>query len=155
MHLDSDPEEDCRGLPAGRNRFCDKVRLAVTQAGIVLGAAAQNRSEEPLAEVAHKAHSFPADMSGGQKRRVLSSSERIMHRKAGRILREERNVLTAPNETSSFAEVPSAGAALRTRLRAQRNRTRFRGCRRTGARRGGFPGGGRRAYLGKSYLRRR
>lgn len=60
-----------------------------------------------------------------------------MHREAGRVLGEERNVLTAPSETSSFAEVPSAGAALRTRLRAQRNRARFRGCRRTGARRGG------------------
>lgn len=87
------------------------MRLAVTQAGIVSGAAALKRSEELLAEVAHKAHSFPADMSGGQKQPVLSSGERIVHREAGRILREERNVLTSPNETSSFAEGPSAGAA--------------------------------------------
>lgn len=40
------------------------MRLAVALAGIVSGAAAQNRSEELLAAVADKAHSFPADMTG-------------------------------------------------------------------------------------------
>lgn len=131
------------------------MRLAVALAGIVSGAAAQNRSEELLAEVAHKAHSFPADMSGGQKRRVLSSGERIMHREAGRILREGRNVLTALNETSSFAEVPSAGAALRTRLRAQRNRVDSELVATSGRVEAVSQEVDARAYLGKSYLRRR
>lgn len=102
-----------------RNPFCDKVRLAVTLTGMLSGAAAQKHGEELLAEVAHNPHSFPADLSGGPKQRVLSSGERILRREAGRILWEERDVLTA-------------GAAVRTRLRAQRNRARFRGCRRAG-----------------------
>ena len=131
-------------LPAGRNLFYDRVGLAG-------GAAAQKRSEELLAEAAHKAHSFPADLSGGQKQRVLSSGERIMHREAGRILREERNVLTAPKETSLFAEVPSAGAAAsHPASRPTQPRTIQRLSPYRGARRGGFLRGARRADLGKS-----
>ena len=82
------------GLPAGWDLFCDNVRLAITLTGIVSGAAAQKRSQELLVEVAHKAHSFPAHLSGRQKQHVLSCGERIMHRESAHIL------LTAPNETS-------------------------------------------------------
>ena len=58
MHLDSEPEQDRMGLPAGWDLLCDNVRLAITLTGIVSGAAAQKRSQELLVEVAHKAHSW-------------------------------------------------------------------------------------------------
>lgn len=70
------------GLLAGRTLFCDKVRLAVTLAGIVSGVSAQKRSDELLGEVAHDAHLSPADMSGGRKQGGLWSGERIMHRES-------------------------------------------------------------------------
>jgi len=42
--------------------------------------------------------------------RVLSFGDRIIHLEDGRILKEERNVLTRREETSLFAEAPVAGA---------------------------------------------
>lgn len=41
--------------------------------------------------------------------RVLPFGDRIIHLEDGCILREERNVLTGPNQTSLFTEVPSPG----------------------------------------------
>jgi len=41
--------------------------------------------------------------------RVLSFGDRIIHLEDGRILKEERNVLTRREETSLFAEAPVAG----------------------------------------------
>jgi hypothetical protein len=59
------------GLLARRNLFCDKLRLAVTLTGILCCAAAHQRGEELLAEVAHRAHSFPAYLSGTKAPRAL------------------------------------------------------------------------------------
>jgi len=42
--------------------------------------------------------------------RVLTFGDRIIHLEDGRILKEERNVLTRREETSLFAEAPVAGA---------------------------------------------
>jgi putative ABC transport system ATP-binding protein len=41
--------------------------------------------------------------------RVLPFGDRIIHLEDGCILREERNVLTGPNQTSLFTGVPSPG----------------------------------------------
>jgi len=48
--------------------------------------------------------------------RVLPAGDRIIHLEDGRILREERNVLTGPSQTSLFTEVVSPGAGTSHRL---------------------------------------
>src|SRR5215831_3836755 len=61
---------------------------------------------ELLQRLAHK-HGR-AVMMGTHDPRVLSFGDRIIHLEDGRILKEERNVLTRREETSLFAEAPVA-----------------------------------------------